>query len=64
MWKDTEAKDIKFIHGRPYHPESQDAVETFNKTAQDYLSDCYEIDKIDGIEWDLRLTVSGVLILN
>ena len=27
-----EAKDIKFIHGRPYHPESQGAIETFNKT--------------------------------
>ena len=32
-----EAKNIKFIHGRPNHPESQDAVETFNKTIQDYL---------------------------
>ena len=32
-----EAKDIKFIHGRPYHPESQGAVEAFNKTVQDYL---------------------------
>ena len=56
-----EAKDIKFIHRRPYHPESQGAVEAFNKTVQDYLSDCYENDKIDGIEWDLRLTLSGFL---
>ena len=57
-----EAKDIKFIHGRPYHLESQGAVEAFNKTVQDYLSDCYENDKIDGIEWDLRLTLSGFWI--
>ena len=56
-----EAKDIKFIHGKYYHPESQDAVEAFNKTVQDYLSDCYENDKIDGIEWDLSLTLSGFL---
>ena len=56
-----EAKDIKFIHGRSYHPESQGAVEAFNKTVQDYLSDCYENDKIDGIKWDLRLTLSGFL---
>ena len=56
-----EAKDIKFIHGRTYHPESQGAVEAFNKIVQDYLSDCYENDKIDGIEWDLRLTLSGFL---
>ena len=54
-----ETKDINFIHGRPYHPESQGAVKAFNKTVQDYLSDCYETDKIDGIEWDLRLTLSG-----
>ena len=58
-----EAKDIKFIHRRPYHPESQGAVETFNKTVQDYLLDCYENDKIDGIEWDLRLKLSGFLNL-
>ena len=45
-----EEKDIKFIHGRLYHPESQGAVEAFNKTVQDYLSDCYENDKIDDIE--------------
>ena len=44
-----EVKYIKFIHGKPYHPESQGDVETFNKTVQDYLSDCYENDKIDGI---------------
>ena len=56
-----ETKDIKFIHGRPYHPESQGAVEAFNKTVQDYLSDCYENDKIDGIEWNLRFTLSGFL---
>ena len=26
-----ETKDIKFIHGKPNHPESQGAVESFNK---------------------------------
>ena len=40
-----EAKNIKFIHGRPNHPESQGAVEAFNKTVKDYLSDCYEMIK-------------------
>ena len=45
-----EAKDIKFIHGRPNHQDSQDAVEAFNKTVQDYLPDYYKNYKIDGIE--------------
>ena len=53
-----DAKDIKFIHGRLNHPKSQEAVEEFNKTIQDYLSDCYENEKIDNIECDLKLTVS------
>ena len=52
--KDAEgylkAKDIKVIHGRPNYPESQSAVEAFNKTVQDYISDCYENEKIDDIE--------------
>ena len=62
MWRDaSKQKILKFIHGRPYHPESQGAVEAFNKTVQDYLSDCYENDKIDGIEWDFRLPLSGFL---
>ena len=39
-----EAKNIKFIHGWPYHPENQGAVKAFNKTVQGYLSDCYEND--------------------
>ena len=59
MERYLDAKDIKFIHGRLNHPKSQEAVEEFNKAIQDYLSDCYENDKIDSIEWDLKLTVSG-----
>ena len=39
--------------------KSQEEVEVFNKTIRYYLSDCYEYDKIDNIEWDLKLTVSG-----
>ena len=51
------AKDKKIIHGKLNLLESQGTVEAFNKNVQDYLSDCYENDKIDGIEWDLRLTM-------
>ena len=53
------SKIQKIIHGKLNLPESQGTVEAFNKNVQDYLSDCYENDKIDGIEfeWDLRLTM-------
>ena len=60
-WKDVSRQKIKSVHGRPSHPESQGEVEGFNKTLYDYLSDCDENGKIDGIEPDLRLTVSGLL---
>jgi len=30
-------KDIEFIHGRPYHPESQGAIERCHRTLQDSL---------------------------
>ena len=59
-----EAKNIKFIHGWPDHPENQGAVEAFNKTVQGNLSICYKNDKINDIEWDLRLTLSGLLNFN
>ena len=61
MEKYFGAKNIKFTYGIPNHPESQSAVEAFNKTFHDYLSDCYENDKVDDIEWELELTVSGFL---
>ena len=50
MEKYFGAKNIKFTYGIPNHPESQSAVEAFNKTFHDYLSDCYENDKVDDIE--------------
>ena len=52
-----QQKSKKFIQGKLNLPENQGTVESFNKNVQDYLSDCYENDKIDGIEWDLRLTM-------
>ena len=52
-----ELKDIKFINRRPNHRKSQGVVKVFNKTIQD----CYENDKINDIEWNLRLTLSEFL---
>ena len=31
-----ESNDIKIIHGRPYHPQSKGAVESYNKELKDY----------------------------
>ena len=39
----------------PNHSESQSAFDAFNKAVQDYLSDCYENDKIDCIEMALKV---------
>ena len=44
------SKRQKIIHGKLNLPESQGTVEAINKNVQVYLSDCYENDKIDGIE--------------
>ena len=57
-----EAKNTKFIHGRPNHPKYQSAVEVFNKTVQNCFSDCKENGKTDGIEWDLKLILMGFWI--
>ena len=32
-----KANKIKFIHGRPYHPQSQGSIEAFNKYIQNAL---------------------------
>ena len=32
-----KANKIKFIHGRPYHPQDQGSVEAFNKYIQNSL---------------------------
>ena len=32
-----KSQKIKYIRGSPYHPQSQGAVEGFNKTIQDFL---------------------------
>ena len=41
---------IKFIHGRPYHPQSQGSVETFNIQnaliiAKDHQKEEFELDE-------------------
>ena len=49
---------IKFIRGRPYHPQSQGSVEAFNKYIQNYLISAKDHHKD---EFDLDETVSDFL---
>ena len=47
-----KANKIKFIHGRPYNPQSQGSVEAFNKyiqnaliSAEDHQKDEFDLDE-------------------
>ena len=51
-------KQIKFIHGRPYHPQSQGSVEAFNKYIQNTLISAKDHQKE---EFDLDGTVIDFL---
>ena len=53
-----KANKIKFIHERPYHPQSQGSVETFNKYIQNALISAKDHQKD---EFDLDETVSNFL---
>ena len=54
--------NIKHILGRKYHPQSQGAVESFNKTIQNFLNEAYANSMFNGDEeWSLPLMVSDFL---
>ena len=53
-----KANKIKFIHGRPYHPQSQGSVEVFNKYIQNALISAKDHQKG---EFDLDEAVSDFL---
>ena len=50
-----KANKIKFIHGWPYHPQSQGSVEAFNKYIQNALISAKDHQKY---EFDLDEAVS------
>ena len=55
-----KAKDIKFILGKSNHQKAKVLLKhliNFSRLSIRLLQN----DKIDGIEWDLRLTISGFL---
>ena len=51
-------KNIKFIHGRPYHPQSQGLIERANRTLQTALARAYHQDKK---EFDLNSSLVDIL---
>ena len=57
-----EKRNIKHILGGKYHPQSQGAVESFNKTIQKFLNEAYTNSMFNGDEeWSLPLMVSDFL---
>ena len=57
-----EKRNIKHILRGKYHPQSQGAVESFNKTIQKFLNEEYTNSMLNGDEeWFLPLMVSDFL---
>ena len=49
--------NIRHILGSPYHPQSQGAIEAFNKTVQKSLSTACDNAKQENLEWDFELNI-------
>ena len=57
-----EKRNIKLILGGKYHPQSQGAVESFNKTIQKFLNEAYTNNMFNGDEeWTLPLMIGDFL---
>ena len=55
-------RNIKHILGWKYYPQSQGAVESFNKIIQTFLNEAYTNSMFNGDEnWSLPLMVSDFL---
>ena len=58
----VEKRNIKQILGEKYHPQSQEAVESFIKTIQKFWNEAYTNSMFNGDEeWSLPLMVSDFL---
>ena len=56
-----ERIDVKHLYGSPYHPQSQGAIEAFNKTVQKSLSAAYDNAKDEKLDWDLEMNLFNFL---
>ena len=52
-----ERIDVKHLYGSLYHPQSQGAIEAFNKTIQKSLSSAYDNAKDEKLDWDLEMNL-------
>ena len=60
-----EKRNIKHILGGKYYPQSQGAVESFNKTIQKFLNEAYTNSMFNGDEeWSLPLIIGDFLHYN
>ena len=56
-----EGIDVKHLYGSPYHPQSQGAIEAFNKTVQKSLLAAYDNAKDEKLDWDLEMNLFNFL---
>ena len=56
-----EGIDVKHLYGSPYHPQSQGAIESFNKTVQKSLYATYGNEKDEELDWDLEMNLFSFL---
>ena len=52
-----EEIDVKHLYGSSYHPQSQGAIEAFNKTVHKSLSAAYDNAKDEKMDWDLEMSL-------
>ena len=52
-----EGIDAKLLYISLYHPQSQGAIEAFNKTVQKFLSVAYDNANDEKLDWDLEINL-------
>ena len=55
-------KEVKYLYGLPYHPQSQGEIEDINKTVQISLSTVYDNAKNEKINKDLKINLFHLLL--
>ena len=58
---DLEGIDVKHFYGSQYHPQSQEAIDAFNRTVQKSLSAVYDIVKDEKLDWNLEMNLFNFL---
>ena len=56
--------EVNYLYGLPYHFQSQEAIEAFNKRVQISLSAAYDNLKDEKLDWDLEINLFYFLNFN